>query len=167
MVVEQALGEESSAMRLSRFTIELIRNAPPVSVGTSTGRQTRRDAGKIVLVSQHYAPFPSTTSGYMTDIAESTRARKPGHRDVELALLGLQARRSKPGEPEVIEIRSWWPEKSALVSRSFAAALFAVQVFIAVMKHTRSEDVLLCVTTPFTRPIRSPWRRGSARPPRP
>jgi len=27
-------------------------------------------AGKIILVSQHYAPFPSSTSAYMTDIAE-------------------------------------------------------------------------------------------------
>jgi glycosyltransferase involved in cell wall biosynthesis len=57
-----------------------------------------------------------------------------------------------PGQPEVIEIRSWWPGKSALVSRSFAAVLFSVQVFFAVMKHARSEDVLLCVTTPFTLP---------------
>jgi hypothetical protein len=27
-----------------------------------------------------------------------------------------------------------------------------MKVFFAVMKHTRSEDVLLCVTTPFTLP---------------
>ncbi len=56
------------------------------------------------------------------------------------------------GGLEVIEIRNWWPGKSALASRTFAAALFAVQVFLAVMKHARSEDVLLCVTTPFTLP---------------
>jgi hypothetical protein len=34
--------------------------------------------GKVVLVTQHYAPFPSTTGGYMTDIArelaQQTRA---------------------------------------------------------------------------------------------
>ncbi|WP_371737165.1 glycosyltransferase family 4 protein [Bradyrhizobium sediminis] len=58
----------------------------------------------------------------------------------------------KPGEPEVIEIKSWWPEKSALVSRSLAAVLFSVQVFIAIVKHARREDALLCVTTPFTLP---------------
>ncbi|WP_349642787.1 glycosyltransferase family 4 protein [Bradyrhizobium lablabi] len=58
----------------------------------------------------------------------------------------------QPGEPEVIEIKSWWPEKSALVSRLLAAALFSIQVFVTVMKHARSEDVLLCVTTPFTLP---------------
>ena len=57
-----------------------------------------------------------------------------------------------PGKPEVIEIKSWWPGKSELVSRSFAAVLFSLQVFYAVMKHTRREDVLLSVTTPFTLP---------------
>jgi glycosyltransferase involved in cell wall biosynthesis len=57
-----------------------------------------------------------------------------------------------PGEPEVIEIKSWWPGKSALVARSFAAVLFSLQVFFAVMKHARPEDVLLSVTTPFTLP---------------
>jgi glycosyltransferase involved in cell wall biosynthesis len=59
---------------------------------------------------------------------------------------------SKSGEPSVIEIRSWWPRKSALISRSMAALLFAVQVFVAVMKHSRPGDAVLCVTTPFTSP---------------
>src|SRR5207237_275001 len=63
---------------------------------------------------------------------------------------------SKPppmnGKTEVIEIKSWWPGKSALVSRTFAAVLFSAQVFFAVLKHTRSGDVLLSVTTPFTLP---------------
>src|SRR5205807_2300863 len=65
------------------------------------------------------------------------------------------ATRGRPtgGGPEVIEIRNWWPGKSALISRTFAAALFAVQVFLAVIKHARSGDVLLCVTTPFTLPF--------------
>jgi glycosyltransferase involved in cell wall biosynthesis len=52
----------------------------------------------------------------------------------------------------VIEIKSWWPGKSALISRSAAAVLFSVQMFFAVLKHARSEDVLLSVTTPFTLP---------------
>jgi glycosyltransferase involved in cell wall biosynthesis len=56
------------------------------------------------------------------------------------------------GKPEVIEIKSWWPGKSALVSRSLAAVLFSIQVFFAVLKHARKEDVLLSVTTPFTLP---------------
>lgn len=115
----------------------------------AAGRLQR--AGKIVLVTQHYAPFPSTTAGYMTDIA---RALAQKNRVVVISSSPDSASKlpPAPGEPEVIEIRSWWPKKSALVSRSFAAVLFSIQVFIAVLKQARSEDVLLCVTTPFTLP---------------
>jgi hypothetical protein len=66
----------------------------------------------------------------------------------------------------VIEIRSWWPGKSKLISRSFGAALFAVQAFLAVMKHSLPEDAILCVTTPFTLPyavaLAARWRGSSA-----
>ncbi len=111
----------------------------------------RQQPGKILLVTQHYAPFPSTTSGYMTDIAKALAKES---RVVVISSSPNSASKSPPmpGEPEVIEIKSWWPEKSALVSRSFAAVLFSIQVFVAVMKHARREDVLLCVTTPFTLP---------------
>lgn len=117
---------------------------------TTTGRRTER-SGKIILVSQHYAPFPSTTAGYMTDIAKEL-ARESRVIVLSSSPHSATAAPLKPGEPEIIEIKSWWPEKSALISRSLAAVLFAVQIFIAVMKHTRKEDVLLCVTTPFTTP---------------
>lgn len=108
-------------------------------------------SGKIVLVSQHYAPLRSTTSGYMTEIAqELARNRKvavitsaPG--SASGLLLGSH-------KPDVIEIKSWWPSKSALVSRSFAAILFSIQIFFVILRHVRSEDVLLSVTTPFTLP---------------
>jgi glycosyltransferase involved in cell wall biosynthesis len=113
-------------------------------------RRSQR-TGKILLVTQHYAPYPSTTSGYMTDIAKELAL------DGEVVVLSGTPNSAsrlpwKPGEPAVIEIRSWWPGKSALVSRSLAAVLFAVQVFLAVMKHSRREDAILCVTTPFTLP---------------
>src|SRR5260370_14129737 len=87
----------------------------------------------------------------MTDIAKALAKES---RVVVISSSPNSASKSPPmpGEPEVIEIKSWWPEKSALVSRSFAAVLFSIQVFVAVMKHARSEDVLLCVTTPFTLP---------------
>ena len=107
--------------------------------------------GKIILVTQHYAPFPSTTAGYMTDIANELA------RESRVIVLSSSPQSAtipppKPGEPQVIEIRSWWPEKSALFSRSLAAVLFAIQIFVTVMKHTSKEDALLCVTTPFTTP---------------
>lgn len=107
--------------------------------------------GKILLVTQHYAPFPSTTSGYMTEIAQKLAQQS---RVMVITSSPNSASQSPlaPGEPEVIEIKSWWPGKSALVARSFAAVLFSLQVFFALMKHTRPEDVLLSVTTPFTLP---------------
>jgi glycosyltransferase involved in cell wall biosynthesis len=111
----------------------------------------KQQAGKTVLVTQHYAPFPSATSLYMTEIA---KALAQNGRTLVITSSPDSASKlpPKPGEPEVIEIRSWWPQKSALISRSLAAVLFSIQVFIAVMKHTRREDVLLCVTNPFTLP---------------
>ncbi|MEH2526347.1 glycosyltransferase involved in cell wall biosynthesis [Bradyrhizobium sp. AZCC 2176] len=108
-------------------------------------------AGRILLVTQHYAPFPSTTSGYMTDIAKALALES----DV-VVLSGSPNSGSKlppkPDEPTVIEIKSWWPGKSALVSRALAALAFAVQVFLSIIKHSRREDAVLCVTTPFTLP---------------
>src|SRR5260370_6006610 len=87
----------------------------------------------------------------MTDIAKALAKES---RVVVISSSPNSASKSPPmpGEREVIEIKRWWQEKSALVSRSFAAVLFSIQVFVAVMKHARSEDVLLCVTTPFTLP---------------
>lgn len=108
-------------------------------------------AGKIVLVSQHYAPFPSTTSAYMTEIAKDL-AQKSQVMVITSAPGSASLSPPLPNTPEVIEIKSWWPGKSALVSRSFAAVLFSVQVFFLLLKHARSEDVLLSVTTPFTLP---------------
>jgi len=120
--------------------------ALPVRTAESAGR-----LGKVILVSQHYAPFPSSTSAYMTDIAEDLA--KDGRVLVITSAPG-SASQLPPvtGKPEVIEIKSWWPGKSALVSRTFAAVLFSVQVFLAVLKHARADDVLLSVTTPFTLP---------------
>ncbi|WP_312016007.1 glycosyltransferase [Bradyrhizobium sp. JYMT SZCCT0428] len=110
-----------------------------------------QSTGKILLVSQHYAPFPSTTSAYMTEIAEELA------RDCDVTVLsGSPGSNSKAPPkssfPTIIEIKSWWPGKSALVSRSLAAVLFALQVFFAILKHARREDAILCVTTPFTVP---------------
>jgi len=107
--------------------------------------------GKVILVSQHYAPFPNSTAAYMTDIAEDLA--REGQVMVITSTPGSASNSPLvPGKPEVIEIKSWWPAKSALVSRTFAAVLFSIQVFLAVLKHARSDDVLLSVTTPFTLP---------------
>jgi glycosyltransferase involved in cell wall biosynthesis len=107
--------------------------------------------GKVILVSQHYAPFPNSTAAYMTEIAQDLA--REGQVMVITSTPGSASNSPLvPGKPEVIEIKSWWPAKSALVSRTFAAVLFSIQVFLAVLKHARSDDVLLSVTTPFTLP---------------
>ncbi len=135
---DRLIFEESGGVRPSR-------KSPIPAAGPA------RQAGKIILVTQHYAPFPSTTAGYMTDIAREL-ARESRVVVLSSSPQSATAPPPKPGEPEVIEIKSWWPDKSALVLRSAAAVMFAVQIFVAAMKHTREEDVLLCVTTPFTTP---------------
>jgi glycosyltransferase involved in cell wall biosynthesis len=121
----------------------------PHALAAASDRISR--TGRIILVTQHYAPFPSTTSGYMTEIAKELA------QESELIVLSGTPNSgskllAKSADPMVIEIHSWWPGKSALVSRSLAALLFAIQVFFAVIRHSRRGDVVLCVTTPFTVP---------------
>ena len=108
-------------------------------------------AGKILLVTPYYAPSPNTTSGYMTDIARELAQER------RVTVLSSSPDSATgcpwtPGEPEVIEIASWRPGKSALVSRSLAAVFHSLQFFWVVMKHARSEDVVLCVNVPLTLP---------------
>jgi glycosyltransferase involved in cell wall biosynthesis len=137
-IIGKSIVQLYDGLTLGDGSIEKLR-APPA----------RR--GKVLLVSQHYAPFPSTTSGYMTEIAEYL-ARDHSVTVITSAPGSASTLPRTSGMPDVIEIKSWWPGKSALVSRSIAAVFFSVQVFFAVLKHARSEDVLLSVTTPFTLP---------------
>jgi glycosyltransferase involved in cell wall biosynthesis len=154
----QYVVDKLSAKIVGKSIVELYNGlmwpsgtADSMSPSWTTRAGDAKRASRVLLVSQHYAPFPSTTSGYMTDIAEALALENQ-----VVVLSGTPNSGSnlpwKPGEPAVVEIRSWWPGKSALVSRSFAAVLFAVQTFFAVLKHSRTEDAILCVTTPFTLP---------------
>jgi glycosyltransferase involved in cell wall biosynthesis len=138
----QLVIDKLSARIVGRSIVELYDRltSPPAIPGGE---------GKIILVSQHYAPFSSTTSGYMTEIAEELALQR---RVVVITSAPGAASPPTPNTPEVIEIKSWWPGKSALVSRSFASVLFAVQTFFSLLNCARSEDVLLSVTTPFTLP---------------
>lgn len=150
-LVVDKLSAKIIGRSIVRLYDELTLDQPDTLRPPSPVTKPLRERGKILLVTQHYAPFPSTTSGYMTDIAKELA------RNCRVVVISSSPDSATklppmPGEPEVIEIKSWWPEKSALVSRLFAAVLFSIQVFVAVMKHARSEDVLLCVTTPFTLP---------------
>jgi colanic acid biosynthesis glycosyl transferase WcaI len=106
---------------------------------------------KVVIVSQHYAPDPSTTATYLTAIAEGLQT------DYEVLVISGTADSaalgaSKTVRPNVVEVKTWTPEKDALVKRSIAMILFSFKIFFATLKNVKRNDVVLCVTTPFALP---------------
>jgi colanic acid biosynthesis glycosyl transferase WcaI len=107
--------------------------------------------GKIVIVSQHYAPDPSTTASYVTAIADGLRT------DYEVLVISgtthsASPRTSGKTQPHVVEVKTRTPEKHALARRAIAMMLFSTKVFFATLKHVRKDDLVLCVTTPFSLP---------------
>jgi colanic acid biosynthesis glycosyl transferase WcaI len=107
--------------------------------------------GKIVIVSAHYAPDPTTTATYLTWIAEGLQTEH------EVLVISGTAHSASSGDsaqnkPRVVEVKMWTPEKDALVKRSIAIILFSVRMFFAALKHVHRNDVTLCVTTPFALP---------------
>src|SRR5450631_2277648 len=110
-----------------------------------------RKPGKLVLVSQHYAPDRSTTGTYVTAIAKGLST------DTEVLVISGTAHSAsvaplEAAQPRVVEVGTWTPEKDALVRRAIAIVLFSVKIFFATLKHVTKNDVVLCVTTPFTLP---------------
>ena len=51
-----------------------------------------------------------------------------------------------------MEVAAWAPKKTALVRRIIAIVFFSVKTFFATFRHITKNDVVLCVTTPFTLP---------------
>jgi colanic acid biosynthesis glycosyl transferase WcaI len=106
--------------------------------------------GKIVIVSQHYAPDPTTTATYLTAIADGLTT------DCEvLVISGTSGSGSvAPGiaQPRVLEVGSWTPEKDALIRRAIAMVLLSVKMFFATLRHVTKNDVVLCITAPFALP---------------
>ena len=107
--------------------------------------------GKILVASQYYVPDPSTTAVYMAAIAEGLAV------DNEVVVLsGSRNSMADPGAdrktPTVIEIQNWTPQKDALVRRAIAISLLALRMFLATLMRARRNDIVFCVTTPFTLP---------------
>jgi len=107
--------------------------------------------GKLIIVSEHYAPDRSTTATYLTAIAQGLSA------DKEVLVISGTAHSAsaaplKTAQPRVVEVGAWTPDKDALVRRAIAIVLFSVKIFFATLKHVARNDVVLCVTTPFTLP---------------
>src|SRR5665213_1089474 len=121
--------------------------------------------GKIVIVSEYYAPDPSTTATYMTAIANGLSA------DWEVLVISGTAHAASAAAPQtvrfrIVEVASWTPEKAALIRRMIAMVLLSVRMFFATLKYVDKNDVVLCVTTPFTLPYAVTWatklRKASA-----
>jgi hypothetical protein len=78
--------------------------------------------GKVVVVSQHYPPDPSTTAVIMAAISERVS------RETEVVVLSGTARSTvsaQADKPEVVEVTNWMPDKAALARRATAELLFA------------------------------------------
>jgi colanic acid biosynthesis glycosyl transferase WcaI len=107
--------------------------------------------GKILVASQHYLPDPSTTAVYMASIAEGLAI---DHQVVVLS--GSPHSMSKaskdPKNPRVIEIPNWTPQKDALIRRAISISLLALRMFFSTLVRARRNDIVFCVTTPFTLP---------------
>jgi glycosyltransferase involved in cell wall biosynthesis len=110
-----------------------------------------RTPGKIVIVSQHYAPDQSTTAGIITAIA--THLAKVMKVLVLSGTSGSSPRQLQNAyQPIVIEIRNSMPEKTALSKRALFEIVFSVRTFIALLTKLRRGDVVLTVTAPFMLP---------------
>ena len=108
-------------------------------------------AGKIVVASQHYPPDPSTTAAIMAAIA----CRLAGEHEV-VVLSGspgaLPESQTGPGKPQVVSVKNRMAGKAALVRRGLSELLFALRIFIALLRQLRRGDVVLTVTAPFMLP---------------
>ena len=105
--------------------------------------------GKVVVVSQHYPPDPSTTAAIMAAISDHLAQESE-----VLVLSGTigSASRTSADKPDVVEIRNWVPGKAALVRRALAEVLFTVRIFTALLLRLRRGDVALTVPAPFMLP---------------
>jgi colanic acid biosynthesis glycosyl transferase WcaI len=108
-----------------------------------------QQSGKVVVVSQHYPPDPSTTAAIMAAIGEYV-AREA---DV-LVLSGTagSAAKAAGGKPQVVEVGNWMPGKAALLKRALAELLFTIRMFAALLAKLRRGDVALTVPAPFMLP---------------
>jgi glycosyltransferase involved in cell wall biosynthesis len=103
--------------------------------------------GKVVVVSQHYPPDPSTTAAIVAAISE----RVAEEAEV-LVLSGTAGSATASGEVPIVEIRNWMPGKAALLKRALAELLFTARTFVAMLARLRRGDVTLTVPAPFMLP---------------
>jgi len=103
-------------------------------------------SAKVVVVSQHYPPDPSTTAAIMASISERVV------REAEVLVLSGTAGSAAAGKPQIIEVGNWMPGKAALLKRALAELLFTIRMFSALLMKLRRGDVALTVPAPFMLP---------------
>jgi glycosyltransferase involved in cell wall biosynthesis len=105
--------------------------------------------GKVIVVSQHYPPDPSTTAAIMASISK----RLAREADV-LVLSGTagSAAMAASRTPAVMDVRNWMPGKAALGKRALAELLFSIRIFFVLLARLRRGDVTLTVPAPFMLP---------------
>ena len=108
-------------------------------------------SGKVLVVSQHYPPDPSTTAVIMAAIAEYLALERR-----VVVLSGMPGSSHNPsgklGRPAVVEVPNRLPSKAALVRRGIAELVFAMRALVMILKTSRRGDVVLTVTAPFMLP---------------
>src|SRR5207253_2631390 len=115
----------------------------------SASKVMMQKSGKVVVVSQHYPPDPSTTAAIMAAISERAA------REAEVLVLSGTAGSATPaaaGKPAVVEVGNWMPGKAALLKRALAELLFTVRMFTALLIKLRRGDVTITVPAPFMLP---------------
>ncbi|WP_367116373.1 glycosyltransferase family 4 protein [Bradyrhizobium sp.] len=71
---------------------------------------------------------------------------------------------SGPGKPAVIAVKNRMAKKAALIRRAAAEIMFALRIFLALLKRLRRGDVVLTVTAPFMLPYAvaaAAWLKGA------
>lgn len=109
-----------------------------------------RKPAKVVIVSQHFAPDPSTTAAIMTTIAIHIA------RETQVLLVsgtsGSESCCLVNTGVEIIEIKNERTGKAELVKRAVAELLFSLRVFFVLLFRLKRNDVVLTVTAPFLLP---------------
>jgi putative colanic acid biosynthesis glycosyltransferase WcaI len=100
----------------------------------------------VFLVTQHYRPDETSTSVFLTAIAEEIA------RDNDVVVLSGSRGSASSGNPHVSELPNWSAPKGALVRRSLAMLWFCVAAFVLVSWRARRDTPVLVVTTPFLLP---------------
>ncbi|WP_354266959.1 glycosyltransferase family 4 protein [Bradyrhizobium sp. I1.7.5] len=104
---------------------------------------------KLIIAAQYYPPDKTTTAVYVGRIAH---ALAEDHRVVVISATPGSGDMNSPGNPAVVEIGHWHPPKSAVAQRAAGICLLAARMFFSILKRAKSEDIVFCVTTPFTLP---------------